>query len=242
MADDARIAFTAAHGYGDADFAAAVWGMVTPRVARHGKPAFLQEHGASWKGPLQHALDPAGLGSHNAAWASAVGIGAGTGMAWWWNEVDALDTYGRLRGAAAFVRGALGGRLLAYAWTTWGNNSAAPGCAHARAGWMVGTDDAGVARAAAFFVYNKNHTWGAQNAGAPLFEIAGCNTTLRALNARAPARVTWYDTETGLPTTADSDGAAKAGQPVDKTTGLLDLVFAAPTFTTDVAALALMED
>ena len=88
MANDPRIAFTAAHGYGDGDFAAAVWGMVTPRVAAHGKPAFLQEHGASWKGPLQHVLDPTGIGSHNAAWASAVGIGAGTGMSWWWNEVD----------------------------------------------------------------------------------------------------------------------------------------------------------
>ena len=238
MADDARIAFTAAHGYGDGDFAAAVWGMVSPRVARHGKPAFLQEHGASWKGPLQHELDPAGLGSHNAAWASAVGIGAGTGMSWWWCEIDALGQYERLRGAAAFVRGALAGRLLAYSWATWGNSSAAAGCAGAGAGWMVGTDDAGVARAAAFFAYNRNHTWAAQHAGAQLNAIADCEITLRALNTRAPAVVTWYDTDTGLPLEGKGRGAPAQQLP---SSGGTDLVFAAPSFTADVAALALME-
>lgn len=39
-----------------------------------------QEFGASWKGPLEHELDPSGIGLHNGAWASLVGLGAGTAM------------------------------------------------------------------------------------------------------------------------------------------------------------------
>jgi hypothetical protein len=103
---------------------------------------------------------------------------------------------------------------------------------------MVGTDDAGVARAAAFFAYNRNHTWAAQHAGAQLNAIADCEITLRALNTRAPAVVTWYDTDTGLPLEGKGRGAP-AQQLLSS--GGTDLVFAAPSFTADVAALALME-
>lgn len=78
------IAFSSAHIYNAPDFASAVWDSVTPRVPRYAKPAFLQEFGASWKGPLEHELDPTGVAMHSAAWASAVGLGAGTGMQWWW--------------------------------------------------------------------------------------------------------------------------------------------------------------
>ena len=231
MENDARIAFTAAHGYGDGDFAAAVWGMVTPRVAAHGKPAFLQEFGASWKGPLQHVLDPTGLGVHNAAWASAVGLGAGTGMQWWWNEMDALNTYGNLQGAATFVREAVGARLLNYRWAQW-KNASSSGCAGANAGYTVGSDAEGIVRAVSFFVYNRNNTWAAQNKSAALRPIPSCVTTLHnvPLPAGAAPGVTWFDTATGKPRAAERLLAA-AG----------DVVFAAPAFTTDAAALALAE-
>ena len=238
MEDDPRIAFTAAHGYGDGDFAAAVWGMVTPRVAAHGKPAFLQEHGASWKGPLQHTLDSTGIGSHNAAWASAVGIGAGTGMSWWWNEVDTLNTYGRLQGAATFVNDAIGDRLLAYTWSTWNNQSSSTGCAGSNAGWTIGKDEAGVVRAVSFFAYNRNHTWEAQNRSAELNPINNCTIVLHALSllADVPPSITWYDTETGKPSAATTTERLHANGDGDG-----DLIFNAPDFITDVAALALME-
>lgn len=38
----ALIAFTSAHSYNAPDFAEAVWSYVTPRVAKWGKPAFLE--------------------------------------------------------------------------------------------------------------------------------------------------------------------------------------------------------
>ncbi len=235
MEDDARIAFTAAHGYGDGDFAAAVWSMVTPRVAAHGKPAFLQEHGASWRGPLQHVLDPTGIGSHNAAWASAVGLGAGTGMMWWWNEMDALDTYGRLQGAGTFVREAVGARLLSYRWSEW-KTASSTGCDGANSGYTVGSDGAGAVRAISFFVYNRNHTWAAQNRSAALNPIPSCVTTLHALPlpAGVAPSVTWFDTATGKPLGGTRGASAEPGVAGD-------VVFAAPTFSTDAAALALME-
>ena len=237
MEGDPRIAFTAGHAYGPGDFAAAVWADVTPRVAAHGKPAFLQEHGADWRGPLQHLDDPTGIGSHNAAWASAVGLGAGTGMQWWWNEVDALDIYWRLAGAATFVREAIGDRLLALRWFVWNNGSSMAGCAGTNAGWTVGFDGAGLARAASLFVYNRNHTWAAQNASAQLNEIAACTVTLHNLPLpAAPAVVTWFDTATGKPLVDDRHAARSGAAPAAG-----DLSFAAPAFTRDAAALALLE-
>jgi hypothetical protein len=87
-------------------------------------------------------------------------------------------------------------------------------------------------RAVSFFVYNKNHTWAAQNRSAELNSIAACATTLLGLSLPAAPSVTWFDTATGKPL---------AGGPLAALSADGDLVFDAPTFTTDAAALALME-
>lgn len=148
---------------------------------------------------------------------------------WWWNEIDALNQYGRLQGAATFVREALAGRLLSYKWSTYNTHEVSPGCAGSNAGWSIGRDDAGAVRAVSFFVYNKNHTWAAQNKSAELNPIVGCTTTLSGLALPAAPSVTWYNTTTGAPLSGVHASAAG------------DLVFDAPAFTTDAAALALME-
>lgn len=83
--DQPEVAFTSVHEYDWPDTAQLVWQACTPKVARLAKPSFVEEFGASWKGPLQHVLDPTGIGQHTGAWASLVGLAAGTAMQWWWN-------------------------------------------------------------------------------------------------------------------------------------------------------------
>lgn len=66
------------------DTAALVWATATQKSAQLSKPCFVEEFGASWQGPLQHVLDPTGIGMHTGAWASLCGLAAGTAMQWWW--------------------------------------------------------------------------------------------------------------------------------------------------------------
>lgn len=223
------IAFTSAHAYDDPDFAALVWSNIPSRVEAWRKPAFLQEFGASWQGPLEHELDPTGISIHNAAWASLVGGGAGTGMQWWWNEMDALDTYAQLAGVATFARN-ISQLLLQYNFSTW--NPAVQDCASGHAGWIVGMDEVPNARAALFWVYNRNHTWFNMHGGGVVVPITACNVTLRSLplSANASATVQWINTTTGF--------ALSAPQPADMTGG--DVTLRAPAFITDVAALVVM--
>ena len=147
---DPRVAFTSVHAYPNPDFqlpcdvAATVWRAVAPSARALGKPCFLEEFGASYLGPYQHALDPAGVGLRTGSWASLVGGAAGAAMQWYWAEMDALRTYSQLAGAAAVSR-ALAGPLLALAWAPWPGALAAPA---ALAGWGVGSDRATNASAA----------------------------------------------------------------------------------------------
>jgi hypothetical protein len=66
------------------DTAALVWATATQKSAQLSKPCFVEEFGASWQGPLQHVLDPTGIGMHTGAWASLCGLAGGTAMQWWW--------------------------------------------------------------------------------------------------------------------------------------------------------------
>ncbi len=99
----------------------------------------------------------AGLSIHNAAWASLIGLGAGTGMQWWWNEVDALNVYYQLTGPSQLITKVLAPLLLKYNWTIYNDATTSP--AEVNAGWTVGWDAAGQVCAALYFVYNRNHTW-----------------------------------------------------------------------------------
>lgn len=111
-----------------------------------------------WQGPYQHQVDPAGVGMHTGAWASLVGLGAGTAMQWFWAETDTLDTYGRLAGAAALSK-AIGAALLQWNWTTWNGEGSGFSDARANAGWSVGVDPtSGALKGALAWFYNRNFT------------------------------------------------------------------------------------
>jgi hypothetical protein len=147
---DARVAFTSVHAYPNPDFqlpcdvAATVWRAVAPNARSLGKPCFLEEFGATYLGPEQHALDPTGVGLRTGSWASLVGGAAGTAMQWYWAEMDTLNTYSQLAGAATVSR-SLAVPLLALAWAPSPGTFAAPA---ALAGWGVGSDRATNASAA----------------------------------------------------------------------------------------------
>ena len=164
---DPRVAFTSLHAYPNPDFsqpcdvAATVWRAVAPSARALRKPAFLEEFGASYLGPDQHALDPAGVGLRTGSWASLVGGAAGTAMQWYWAEMDALRTYSQLAGAAAASR-ALAAPLLALAWAPWPGAFDAPA---ALAGWSVGSDRATNA-SAAVLAYACVCVWGGGGEGA----------------------------------------------------------------------------
>ena len=146
------------------------------------------------------------------------------------SEVDTLNTYGSLSGAATLSR-ALAPQLLAYNWSTW-NGGLAPG-ADARAGWIVGLDAAsGAARLALLYVYSANFTWKAQNESLPLLPVAGAALTLDKLPGAATAAAVCYDTTSGLPL---SGGAAAAGCGASVSGGGATVTF--PTFTRDAAAV-----
>jgi len=223
----ASTAFTSVHAYNMVDVARAVWDTVTPHVRSVGKPCFLEEFGSDWHGPLQHADDPDGVGMHTGAWASLVGLAAGTAMQWFWAETDRLNTYGRLTGAAVLSR-RLASQLLALEWSTWSgtlNTSAAA------AGWSVGVDaGSGALRGVLAWAYNVNYTQGGCGNGCVLALPARIALALDPLPAPAPGAapvVQFIDTATGEPLPGDWGGALAAA--AGETT------FTFPHFDRDVA-------
>ena len=146
------------------------------------------------------------------------------------SEVDSLDTYRTLSGAATLSR-ALAPQLLAHNFSTW-DGGLAPG-ADAKAGWIVGLDAAaGGARMALLYVYSSNFTWHAQNASLPLHPVAGAAVTLRKLpGPAAVATAVCYDTVSGLPLS----GGAAAGCGVVVSNDSATVSF--PTFARDAAAV-----
>jgi hypothetical protein len=206
--------FTSVHQYNMPDVAAAVWSTVTQHVGALGKPCFLEEFGAKWQGPYQHQVDPAGVGMHTGAWASLVGLAAGTAMQWFWAETDALDTYHRLQGAAALSR-ALGKQLLAWQWSTWNGAGSGLSDGRASAGWSVAVDPAtGAVKGALAYVYNKNYTQYGCGNGCELQVIAGAQFALGGLPSPAPGaqpRAQLINTSSGEP--LDWQPARAGGRP-----------------------------
>ena len=223
--------FTSVHQYNMQDVAAAVWGSVTRHVGALGKPCFREEFGAMWQGPYQHQVDPRGVGMHTGAWASLVGLGAGTAMQWFWAETDALDTYHRLRGAATLAR-AIAPQLLAWSWSTWNGAGSGFSDARANAGWSVGVDPAsGALKGARAWFYNRNFTQYGCGNGCALEEIEGAQFALGALPSPAPGaqpRAVFVNTSTGLPLAGAvaAAAAAREGAPFE---------LAVPPFFEDLA-------
>ena len=227
-----EVAFTSVHSYDNEDFAQLVWDAVTPRVPELGKPCFVEEFGASWQGPNQHSLDPTGIGQRTGAWASLIGHAAGTAMQWWWNEVDTLNTYSQLEGAATLSR-SLATQLLAYNFSIWDGRGSTTGLY--QSGWTVGRDPAsGNAALAMLYAYNVNYTWAAQQKGRQLNAIAGGVITLDGvpLESKAVANAVCYNTSTGLPL---SGGAAAGCGASISAGGTVVVTF--PTFSADAAAV-----
>jgi hypothetical protein len=235
------MAFTTAHAYSQPDYADAVWRLVTPRPSRWNKPAFMEEFGTTWQGPYEHALDPTGISVHNAAWASLVGLGAGTGMRWWWNEMDALGQYGQLAGAATLARNlSSSGVFLSHEWSTWSDCSGL-GVPYAKAGWIVGVAD-NTTGCILLWAYNTNHTWQRANESAPVLPIEGASLTLHGLPlppGQANVDVEWVNTTTGLPLPLPLPVARATGEREGfaRVVGGSDLQITFPTFVTDVAAV-----
>ena len=196
------------------DVASAVWGTVTKHVADIGKPCFMEEFGAKWQGPYQHQVDPAGVGMHTGAWASLVGLGAGTAMQWFWAETDTLGTYGRLAGAAALSK-AIGAPLLAWNWTTWNGAGSGFSDARANAGWTVGVDAAsGALKGALAWFYNRNFTQYACGNGCILQTIEGAQFALGSLPSPEPGaspRIQFVNTTSGLPLGGGAGGGGAGG-------------------------------
>ncbi len=233
-------AFTSVHAYGMADVAAAVWGSVTRHAADLDRPCFMEEFGADWHGPLQHAEDPRGVGMHTGAWASLAGGAAGSAMVWFWAETDGLGTYGRLAGAAAAAR-ALAAPLLALHWSTWpggGVNSSA-----VAAGWTVGVGAAGELRGVLAYVYNVNFTQRACGRGQCVLDVGGVVAlSLQGLPAPSPGaalQLRFFNTTSGevlLQQRQAPAAAAAAGGGGGGGGGGLVVVF--PRFDQDMALYA----
>ena len=230
-----RCAFTSVHAYNMADVAEAVFSTVTRHVGALQKPCFMEEFGARWEGPYQPAVDPAGVGMHTGAWASLVGLGSGSAMVWFWAEVDTLNTYGRLRGAAALAK-ALGGPLLNWQWATW--NGEGTGCndTRARGGWSVAVEPGtGALRGALAWLYNKNYTQAGCGNGCQLDTLEGVEFRLGALPSPAPGaqpRVAYIDTASGQPLGSPVTPSAATSGPSG---GPQDLALQLPPFAQDVA-------
>lgn len=215
---DPGTAFTTVHAYNMGDVAATVWGTVTPHSEALGKPCFMEEFGSDWRGPYQHQDDPLGVGMHSGAWASLVGLGAGTAMQWFWAETDTLGTYGRLTGAATLSR-ALAAPLFQFHWSIW---NGALNSTNVLAGWSVGTVAAAAAadapepvllKGVLAWVYNRNYTQGSCGKGCVL-DLGGEVVALSLLDLPTPPqgtspRVQFINTTTG---TAFAEGGVGQGE------------------------------
>jgi hypothetical protein len=233
---DPRVAFTVVHAYPNpaftlpCDVAATVWRMVAPLARRYAKPSFLEEFGASYVGPEQHALDPRGVGLRTGAWASLVGGAAGTAMQWYWAEVETLDTYSQLSGAGAVAR-LLARELLAADWAST-PGAFSPPAAAAHAGWTLGRAPNGTQPLGLLaYAYNANFTQcgtskviASPTAGAVL-RVPGLGAPPAGAPPLAPL---FFNTTTGsaLP-------AAAGGSAVWDASGALTVTF--PEFSEDAA-------
>ncbi len=77
------------------------------REAAPSKPALFAEFGLAqdnWQPSPDMRADAAYVHLHNALWASALSGLSGTVMAWWWEDIDARDAYGRYRAVSGFAR------------------------------------------------------------------------------------------------------------------------------------------
>ena len=193
-------AFTSVHSYNMQDVAECVWTTVTPHTAALQKPCFLEEFGTDWHGPLQHKDDPAGVGLHTGAWASLVGLGAGGAMQWFWAEMDTLNTYGRLSGAATMSR-AIGPQLLLFNWSTWNEGSTLVNSSGVKGGWTIAIHPTtGSLKAVVSWVYDANYTQLGCGNGCEMSTHAGTALQLVSLPLPDPGQnptIAWVNTTTG---------------------------------------------
>jgi len=81
--------------------------IIMGHLRRFDKPMLAGEAGVNALGVAEtRADDPDGIGFHDILWAGVVAESFGTGMNWWWDEINAPDNYDPQFGAvAAFVAG-----------------------------------------------------------------------------------------------------------------------------------------
>jgi hypothetical protein len=92
------------HQYNSKDLAAEVSAVCLDKAHRYQKPHFFAETGLTPGTGL--AEDPTGIHLHNAIWASAHSLGAGTAMLWWWdNYIEFRNLYHHYAALSKFVAG-----------------------------------------------------------------------------------------------------------------------------------------
>ena len=107
-----EVDFTQTHIYFLRDAAVEIFDVSKKKIREFSKPHIVSEFGIDiYDDFAKKGKDPRGLHIHNAVWAGAFSLSAGTPMTWWWDVyVDELDLYGIYGRLARFLEGIIWGR------------------------------------------------------------------------------------------------------------------------------------
>ncbi len=108
------IDFAQFHAYGIPDPANALAGITTRMRNAYKKPMMIGEFGMDFRGWRRAESDPYLRGFRQALWSGAVGGSVGTGMSWWWEDLDAEGVYGLHRALRSILNQSHWGRC---SWT-----------------------------------------------------------------------------------------------------------------------------
>jgi hypothetical protein len=179
-------------------------------IEKYGKPFFVSEYGTDWRG-WKPDTDPHFRALHQAIWSGAFTGAAGTGMTWWWENIQTGGLYPHWSALASFLAGTGAGRT-----------GLVPAQLDAVEGGVIPYGVASRDEALVWFL-DRAYDWpeGATNANpAPL---AGARATLVGVSD-GPWAVEWWDTLAGK-SVASGQAVAAGGR----------LRLEVPAFPVDIA-------
>ncbi|HEY5914480.1 MAG TPA: DUF5060 domain-containing protein [Verrucomicrobiae bacterium] len=87
-----QLDFTSYHSYGAARPALRLGQVAQSFLSRYRKPVMIGEYGTDWRG-WNRSNDPYLRGFRQGIWGGALGGSSGTGMPWWWKNIQSDNAY-----------------------------------------------------------------------------------------------------------------------------------------------------
>ncbi|HEV2474727.1 MAG TPA: hypothetical protein VGS41_18770, partial [Chthonomonadales bacterium] len=99
-----EIDFTQLHAYSWSQPVASLSGAAQIFLQQYGKPFLVGEYGTDWHGWTQPTVDPYLRGLRQGIWTPLFSGAVGTGMSWWWQNIDSENLYSYYAAVRSILR------------------------------------------------------------------------------------------------------------------------------------------